>query len=159
MKRRLPVQPASKRHFVQPFPVTVKSFIPAIATGMSVLSLIHTGCGECPECHYPPPSKENAGRSAFAPVNNVESRSANKQVNNNPPTGFLPADLPNKEMSSLIQQKPFSASAAIPISETAVTRLLALKQRPTDKGLILIAASFEQLKPYIDDSILTAAQR
>lgn len=46
-----------------------------------------------------------------------------------------------------------------PDSETAVTRLLALKQRPVEKGLILIAASFAQLKPYIDDSMLTPAQR
>ena len=46
-----------------------------------------------------------------------------------------------------------------PDSETAVMRLLELKQRPIDKGLILIAASFDQLKPYIDDSMLTDAQR
>ncbi len=46
-----------------------------------------------------------------------------------------------------------------PDSEVAVTRLLTLKQRPVEKGLILIAASFEQLKPYIDDSMLTLAQR
>jgi L-threonylcarbamoyladenylate synthase len=32
-----------------------------------------------------------------------------------------------------------------------------LKQRPVEKGLILIAASFEQLKPYIDDSMLNEA--
>ena len=42
-----------------------------------------------------------------------------------------------------------------PDSETAVMRLLELKQRPVEKGLILIAASFEQLKPYIDDSRLS----
>lgn len=46
-----------------------------------------------------------------------------------------------------------------PDSETAVMCLLELKQRPVEKGLILIAASFEQLKPYIDDSVLTPAQR
>ncbi len=46
-----------------------------------------------------------------------------------------------------------------PDSETAVNRLLELKQRPVEKGLILIAASYEQLKPYIDDSSLTDAQR
>ncbi|MFA1285954.1 L-threonylcarbamoyladenylate synthase type 1 TsaC [Citrobacter telavivensis] len=46
-----------------------------------------------------------------------------------------------------------------PDSEVAVNRLLALKQRPVDKGLILIAASFEQFKPYVDDSMLTNAQR
>jgi len=46
-----------------------------------------------------------------------------------------------------------------PDSETAVSRLLALKQRPVEKGLILIAASYEQLKPYIDDAMLTSPQR
>ncbi|XPE60601.1 Sua5/YciO/YrdC/YwlC family protein [Shigella flexneri] len=40
-----------------------------------------------------------------------------------------------------------------PDSETAVMRLLELKQRPVDKGLILIAANYEQLKPYIDDTM------
>jgi len=46
-----------------------------------------------------------------------------------------------------------------PDSETAVMRLLALKQRPVEKGLILIAANYEQLIPYIDDSRLNDAQR
>ena len=46
-----------------------------------------------------------------------------------------------------------------PDSEKAVSRLLELKQRPVEKGLILIAANFDQLKPYIDDSMLTEAQR
>lgn len=36
--------------------------------------------------------------------------------------------------------------------------LLALKQRPVEKGLILIAANFEQLKPYIDDTQLSDEQ-
>lgn len=38
-------------------------------------------------------------------------------------------------------------------------RLLELKRRPVDKGLILIAANYEQLKPYIDDTMLTVAAR
>ena len=46
-----------------------------------------------------------------------------------------------------------------PDSEAAVMRLLALKQRPVEKGLILIAASYEQLIPYIDDSQLNDTQR
>lgn len=46
-----------------------------------------------------------------------------------------------------------------PDSEKAVYRLLALKERPVEKGLILIAAHFEQLKSYIDDSMLNEAQR
>lgn len=46
-----------------------------------------------------------------------------------------------------------------PDSEIAVQRLLKLKQRPVEKGLILIAANFAQLKPYIDDSMLSDTQR
>lgn len=46
-----------------------------------------------------------------------------------------------------------------PDSELAVSRLLELKQRPVDKGLILIAADFEQLKAYVDESVLSVAQR
>jgi L-threonylcarbamoyladenylate synthase len=37
-----------------------------------------------------------------------------------------------------------------PRNGTAVLNLLALKQRPLAKGLILIAAGFEDLQPYID---------
>ncbi len=36
-----------------------------------------------------------------------------------------------------------------PRNGAAVLRLLALKQRPLDKGLILIAAEFEALQPYL----------
>ncbi|GAL08093.1 TsaC protein [Photobacterium aphoticum] len=46
-----------------------------------------------------------------------------------------------------------------PDSESAVQKLLALKQRPVDKGLILIAANYEQLAPYVDDSQLSDAQK
>ena len=38
-----------------------------------------------------------------------------------------------------------------PGNPAAVTRLLAIKQRPTEMGLILIAADFEQLRPYIGE--------
>ena len=37
-----------------------------------------------------------------------------------------------------------------PADETAVHRILALKQRPVDKGLILVAADVAQLHPYIE---------
>ena len=37
-----------------------------------------------------------------------------------------------------------------PWSREAVHRLLAIKQRPEHKGLILIAASFAQLEPFVD---------
>jgi L-threonylcarbamoyladenylate synthase len=46
-----------------------------------------------------------------------------------------------------------------PDSRQAVNILLALKQRPWQKGLILIAADYQQLMPYIDDSALNEAQR
>ncbi|HAZ54246.1 MAG TPA: L-threonylcarbamoyladenylate synthase type 1 TsaC, partial [Franconibacter helveticus] len=79
-------------------------------------------------------------------------------------------NLPANEISQLVellkQQQviayPTEAVFGVgcdPDSEVAVNRLLALKQRPVEKGLILIAASFEQLKPYIDDASLNAAQR
>ncbi len=45
-----------------------------------------------------------------------------------------------------------------PDSETAVMRLLELNSVRL-MGLILIAANYEQLKPYIDDTMLTDAQR
>jgi len=39
--------------------------------------------------------------------------------------------------------------ACDPLNGPAVSRLLALKQRPADKGLILIAANFAQLRPWV----------
>ncbi|MBK8182162.1 MAG: threonylcarbamoyl-AMP synthase [Candidatus Competibacteraceae bacterium] len=44
-----------------------------------------------------------------------------------------------------------------PLDQRAVMRLLALKQRPVHKGLILIAADFEQLIPFVQP--LTAADQ
>ncbi|PVZ80654.1 L-threonylcarbamoyladenylate synthase type 1 TsaC [Serratia sp. S1B] len=46
-----------------------------------------------------------------------------------------------------------------PDSEHAVNTLLDLKQRPWEKGLILIAADYTQLTPYIDDNVLSEQQR
>lgn len=46
-----------------------------------------------------------------------------------------------------------------PDSERAVQLLLDLKQRPWDKGLILIAANYEQLQSYIDDTQLSDKQQ
>ena len=37
-----------------------------------------------------------------------------------------------------------------PLNEEAVLNLLALKQRPMEKGLILIASTLEQLEPYLE---------
>lgn len=42
-----------------------------------------------------------------------------------------------------------------PENDTAIKRLLAIKQRSADKGLILLASDFEQLLPYIDQAQLT----
>lgn len=45
-----------------------------------------------------------------------------------------------------------------PDSSEAVKNLLAVKERAVEKGLILIAASYEQLIPYIDESQLSEEQ-
>ncbi len=46
-----------------------------------------------------------------------------------------------------------------PDCESAVNGLLTLKQRPVEKGLILIAANYQQLQPYVADDRLTAQQK
>ncbi len=46
-----------------------------------------------------------------------------------------------------------------PENQQAVDALLALKQRSWEKGLILIADNYEQLKTYIDDSQLSDEQK
>lgn len=46
-----------------------------------------------------------------------------------------------------------------PDSETAVHALLAIKQRPVEKGLILIADNFGQLLPYVDDAKIPMDKR
>lgn len=82
-------------------------------------------------------------------------------MNNNLPTDPIAAAIAVLKQDKVIAY-PTEAVFGVgcdPDSETAVTRLLELKQRPIDKGLILIAANFDQLKPYIDDSMLTDAQR
>lgn len=45
-----------------------------------------------------------------------------------------------------------------PSCEAAIQKILTLKQRPANKGLILIAASIEQLQTYADFSQLNDAQ-
>ncbi|PVZ68429.1 tRNA threonylcarbamoyladenosine biosynthesis protein RimN [Pelagibaculum spongiae] len=45
-----------------------------------------------------------------------------------------------------------------PFDEQAVEKLLQLKSRPVEKGLILIAASFEQVAPLIDVAKLSELQ-
>ncbi|MEY8199795.1 MAG: L-threonylcarbamoyladenylate synthase [Colwellia sp.] len=46
-----------------------------------------------------------------------------------------------------------------PDNEDALKRLLKLKKRPTEKGLILLAGSYSQLLPYIDDSKIPPDKR
>ncbi len=46
-----------------------------------------------------------------------------------------------------------------PLNETAVQRLLAIKQRPQEKGLILVASCYGQLLRYVDDASLSDEQR
>lgn len=45
-----------------------------------------------------------------------------------------------------------------PDNDIVLRKLLELKQRPVAKGLILVAASFEQLEQYIDISLLSATR-
>ncbi|GAA5193967.1 L-threonylcarbamoyladenylate synthase [Ferrimonas gelatinilytica] len=46
-----------------------------------------------------------------------------------------------------------------PLNEAAVRRLLAIKQRSWEKGLILVASCYGQLLRYVDDGALSEAQR
>lgn len=46
-----------------------------------------------------------------------------------------------------------------PDNDKAVKSLLSLKQRSADKGLILLAANYTQLLPYLDDGAINQNQR
>ncbi|WP_414829180.1 Sua5/YciO/YrdC/YwlC family protein [Alteromonas sp. H39] len=46
-----------------------------------------------------------------------------------------------------------------PDNEDAVNQLLALKQRPVEKGVILIAATYSQLLPYVNDDAIGLDRR
>ena len=46
-----------------------------------------------------------------------------------------------------------------PDNEAAVRALLAIKQRPVEKGLILVAANYSQLLPYVDDKAIPLEKR
>lgn len=46
-----------------------------------------------------------------------------------------------------------------PDNELAIEKLLALKNRSKDKGLILLAGNYSQLLPYIDDSAIPQDKR
>ncbi len=77
----------------------------------------------------------------------------------------IPKSKLNQAVSALEQQLviayPTEAVFGLgcdPLDEQAVKRLLEIKQRPVEKGLILIAANYEQLSPYVDESKLSAQQ-
>ncbi|MEC5345233.1 L-threonylcarbamoyladenylate synthase type 1 TsaC [Brenneria populi] len=77
-------------------------------------------------------------------------------------SGDLPASILHALLNEEVIAYPTEAVFGLgcdPDSELAVGRLLALKQRPWQKGLILIAADYRQLEPYIDDRALSGAQR
>jgi len=114
------------------------------------------------------PGKIGAGRyqrfaEGFAQRNDLRMiRDANRQrVKNNQPADAISSivDVLKKEHVIAYPTEAVFGVGCDPDSETAVKRLLELKQRPMEKGLILIAANFEQLKPYIDDAALTPEQR
>lgn len=46
-----------------------------------------------------------------------------------------------------------------PRNQEALQKLLALKQRPQDKGLILLAADYSQLLPFVDDRAIPGSVR
>ncbi|MCB4437297.1 Sua5/YciO/YrdC/YwlC family protein [Alteromonas sp. McT4-15] len=46
-----------------------------------------------------------------------------------------------------------------PDNETAVNALLELKQRPVEKGVILVAANYSQLLPYVNDNAIRPDRR
>jgi L-threonylcarbamoyladenylate synthase len=87
----------------------------------------------------------------------VSNNSVNKQENSGALSDVLWA-LQQEEVVAYPTEAVFGLGCD-PDSEKAVNALLALKQRPWQKGLILIAANYEQLKPYVDDSTLSMAQR
>lgn len=87
----------------------------------------------------------------------MSNNSVNKQENSGALSDVLRA-LQQEEVIAYPTEAVFGLGCD-PDSEKAVNALLALKQRPWQKGLILIAANYEQLKPYIDDSMLNTAQQ
>lgn len=46
-----------------------------------------------------------------------------------------------------------------PENELAIQKLLSIKQRPVNKGLILLATNYSQLLPYIDDKAISQVDR
>ncbi|WP_145476298.1 L-threonylcarbamoyladenylate synthase type 1 TsaC [Yersinia similis] len=81
----------------------------------------------------------------------------NQQVNNFALTDIVRA-LRQEEVIAYPTEAVFGLGCD-PDSEKAVNTLLVLKQRPWQKGLILVAANYAQLEPYINDSMLNEIQR
>lgn len=87
----------------------------------------------------------------------MSNNNVNKQKNSSALSDVLRA-LQQEEVIAYPTEAVFGLGCD-PDSEKAVNALLALKQRPWQKGLILIAANYEQLKPYVNDAALSDAQR
>ncbi len=85
------------------------------------------------------------------------NNSMNQQVNNFALTDIVRA-LRQEEVIAYPTEAVFGLGCD-PDSEKAVNTLLVLKQRPWQKGLILVAANYAQLEPYINDSMLNEIQR
>ena len=63
----------------------------------------------------------------------------------------LPARLMQDEVVAYPTEAVFGLGCN-PLSESAVRKLLDLKQRPIEKGLILVAPSLHFLQPFVDFS-------
>ena len=73
----------------------------------------------------------------------------------------LPAEVAEVVMGGGVIAYPTEAVYGLgcdPDNDAAINHLLQVKQRPWQKGLILVAGEYQQLLPYIDESQLTAEQ-
>ncbi|GIU46461.1 threonylcarbamoyl-AMP synthase [Shewanella sairae] len=73
----------------------------------------------------------------------------------------LPADVAELVKQGGVIAYPTEAVYGLgcdPDNNDAIEQLLQIKQRPWQKGLILVAGEYQQLTPYIDESQLTAEQ-
>jgi len=80
------------------------------------------------------------------------------QIKNNPTFASVLKALKKEQVIAYPTESVFGLGCD-PDSQKAVNNLLLLKQRPQKKGLILIAASYQQLQPYINDEQVSTEQR
>ncbi|WP_158368185.1 Sua5/YciO/YrdC/YwlC family protein [Candidatus Williamhamiltonella defendens] len=79
-------------------------------------------------------------------------------IKNHPTFVSVLKALKNEEVIAYPTESVFGLGCD-PDSQKAVNNLLRLKQRTQKKGLILIAASYQQLQPYINDEQVSTEQR